>query len=218
MMEPPTTPALAILLDLDRTLVDLQSFTDYSAALADVEALVGAWSDADVPDTDWDRPTQACMAVLHSLLGDPRWREVSEAIASHERAAIPQSRPMPTVLDELDRLARLPTAVVTLLPVDVATQVLVANGIGVGPGAPVDLIVGRDPVIRPKPEPDGVLAACRRLGASPGESVMIGDSTWDAEAARRAGVGFVGVPADAFDDGTRTAPTLADALDLVLGQ
>ena len=62
-----------LLLDLDRTLVDLQSFTDYSAALADVRTLVGEWSDADVPETDWDRPTQACMSVLHSLLGDPRW-------------------------------------------------------------------------------------------------------------------------------------------------
>jgi phosphoglycolate phosphatase-like HAD superfamily hydrolase len=217
-MDPLPVPARAILLDLDRTLVDLQSFTDYAAALADVQALVGGWDAADVPDTDWDRPTQACMAVLHSLLGDPRWREVSEAIASHERAAIPQSRPMPTVLDELDRLAGLPTAVVTLLPVDVATQVLVENGIGVGPGTPVDLIVGRDAVIRPKPEPDGVLAACRRLGVPPEQSVMIGDSTWDAEAAGRAGVGFVGVPAAAFDPSTRTVSTLASALDLVLRQ
>ena len=209
-------PVRAILLDLDRTLVDLQSYTDYAAALADVRALVGGWDEADVPDTDWDRPTQSCMAVLHSLLGDPRWEEVSEAIAVHERAAIPRSRPMPTVLDVQGRLAGLPTAVVTLLPVDVATQVLAAHGLGVGPEAAVDLIVGRDPVIRPKPEPDGVLAACERLGARPEATAMIGDSTWDAEAARRAGVGFVGVPADAFDGGTRTAPTLADALDLVL--
>jgi phosphoglycolate phosphatase len=208
----------AILLDLDRTLVDLQSFTDYAAALTDVQSLIGGWDPADVPDTDWDRPTQACMAVLHALLGDPRWRDVSESIAAHERAAIPRSRPMPTVLDELDRLAGLPTAVVTLLPVDVARQALVENGIGVGPGAPVDLIVGRDPDIRPKPAPDGVLAACRRLGASPATSVMIGDSTWDAEAARRAGVGFVGVPVHAFDDGTRTAPTLADALHVAIGE
>lgn len=32
----------AVLFDLDRTLVELQTYTDYVVALADVEALVGA--------------------------------------------------------------------------------------------------------------------------------------------------------------------------------
>ena len=46
------TDTHALLLDLDRTLVDLQSFTNYAAALADVQELVGEWSDVDVPMTD----------------------------------------------------------------------------------------------------------------------------------------------------------------------
>jgi phosphoglycolate phosphatase-like HAD superfamily hydrolase len=209
--------ARALLLDLDRTLVDLQSFTDYAAALADVEVLVGAWSDADVPDTDWDRPTQACMSVLHAVLGDPRWHEVSAAIAVHERAAIPRSHPMPTVLESVDRLAEVPTAVVTLLPVDVASDTLLANGIGVGPGQAIDVVIGRDPVIRPKPEPDGVLRACRLLEVEPGAAVMIGDSTWDAEAADRAGVAFIGVPPAAFAPQRRTADTLAQAVRAAIG-
>ena len=65
----------ALLLDLDRTLVDLQSFTNYSAALADVQDLVGEWSDVDVPTTDWDRATMSCMSVLHAFFGDARWRQ-----------------------------------------------------------------------------------------------------------------------------------------------
>ena len=99
-----------LLLDLDRALVDLPSFTDYATALADVRAIVGSWDDADVPDTDWDRPTQACMAVLHSLLGDPRWVAVSDVIAVHERAAIPAGVVMPTVLEVLDLLRPSPWA------------------------------------------------------------------------------------------------------------
>jgi len=217
-MEPPTKPARAILLDLDRTLVDLQSFTDYATALADVEAIVGAWPDADVPETDWERPTQACMAVLHSLLGDPRWHEVSATIAVHERAAIPMSHPMPTVPESIDGLAGVPTAVVTLLPVDVATEALVAHGIGVGPGRAIDLVVGRDAVIRPKPEPDGILAACRRLGVPSGDAVMIGDSSWDAGAADRAGAAFIGVPPAAFGADRLTADTFAEAVRLVTGE
>lgn len=211
-------PVRAILLDLDRTLVDLQSSTDYAAALADVQTLVGRWDAADVPDTDWTGPTQACMSLLHSLLGDPRWHEVSAAIAVHERAAIPQSVPMPTVPETVERLLGLPTAVVTLLPVDVATDVLVVNGIGVGPGQPIDLVVGRDAAIRPKPEPDGLLAACRRLGVPAQDAVMIGDSSWDAGAADRAGVAFIGVPPAAFGPDRHTTETFADAVRLAMGE
>ncbi len=209
-----------LLLDLDRTLVDLQSYTDYSAALADVERLLGTWNDAEVPDTDWDRPTQACMAVLHSKLGDPRWHEVSSAIAVHERAAIAQSVTMPTVSGTLDVLSRMRVAVVTLLPADVATEVLIAHGIGVGVGQPVDLVVGRDASIRPKPWPDGLLAACDRLGGAAADATMIGDSSWDEEAARRAGIPFIGVPSSptGFPPGVVVAPTFVEAVDRTLAE
>ena len=83
------TSLSVLLLDLDRTLVDLQSYTNYAAALADVQALVGEWSDVDVPTADWDRATMSCMSVLHAFFGDARWSRISETIARHERAAIP---------------------------------------------------------------------------------------------------------------------------------
>jgi len=204
----------AVLLDLDRTLIDLQSFTDYEAALEDVCALVGSWQDSAVPETDWDRATMACMAVLHAFLDDPRWNDISRAIGLHEVAAIPQSHLMPTVAECASTFAALPTAVVTLLPADVATAVLDFHGLTVG--REIDMVVGRDPKIRPKPEPDGVLEACRRLGVQPVDAVMIGDSTWDATAAMSAGTGFVGVPPDGFDPAIQsqihTAPTMRAAL------
>jgi phosphoglycolate phosphatase len=207
-----------LLLDLDRTLVDLQSFTDYTAALADVRAIVGSWDDADVPDTDWDRPTQACMAVLHSLLGDPRWAAVSDAIAVHEWAAIPAGVVMPTVMDVLDLLRPVPVAVVTLLPPDVAREALVARGIAVGPGEPVDVVLGRDARVRPKPWPDALLAACDRLGGRVADATMVGDATWDQEAAARAGAGFIGVPSSTagFAPGVPVARTFAEAVRLVV--
>lgn len=207
-----------LLLDLDRTLIDLQSFTDYSTALEDVRALLGEWHGVDVPETDWDRPTQACMAVLHALLGDPRWPAVSDAIAVHERAAMSRAVVMPTVPDVLGLLRPVRVAVVTLLHPDVAHQVLVTHGIGVGGGEPVDLVVGRDPVIRPKPWPDGLLAACEQLGADPGLVTMVGDSSWDQEAASSAGASFIGVPSSSasFPPGIPQAPTFAAAIRRVL--
>jgi len=211
------TAPRAVLLDLDRTLIDLQSFTNYEAALHDVRQLVGSWSDAEVPDTDWDKATMACMSVLHSLLGDPRWVEVSDAISVHERAAIAQSHLMPTVAGCRPMLLEVPTAVVTLLPADVAIAVLDYHDLDIG--KEIDVVVGRDPLIRPKPEPDGVLEACRVLGVEPTSAVMIGDSTWDAQAAIAAGADFIGVPADGFDEQmrmrTKTSKSMAGALALL---
>jgi HAD superfamily hydrolase (TIGR01509 family) len=49
-----------------------------------------------------------------------------------------------------------------------------------------------------KPEPDLVVAAVEKAGG--GDAVMVGDSTWDCEAAKRAGVAAVGVLTGGFSD------------------
>jgi HAD superfamily hydrolase (TIGR01549 family) len=51
-------------------------------------------------------------------------------------------------------------------------------------------------VERTKPEPDLVVAAIEKAGGGP--AVMIGDSTWDCEAAKRAGVPTVAVLTGGF--------------------
>ncbi|HEX7055408.1 MAG TPA: phosphoglycolate phosphatase [Burkholderiales bacterium] len=50
-----------------------------------------------------------------------------------------------------------------------------------------DAVVAADQVGRRKPDPEPFLHACRELGASPGEAVVIGDSANDAQGARAAG-------------------------------
>jgi HAD superfamily hydrolase (TIGR01509 family) len=57
-----------------------------------------------------------------------------------------------------------------------------------------------DDVERSKPDPDAVSAALRRLGASPREAVMIGDTPYDVEAARRAGVDCIGFRCGGWGD------------------
>jgi phosphoglycolate phosphatase len=212
-------PSRILLLDLDRTLVDLQTHTDYARALIDASGLAGEVEQRSVPDTDWDRPTQACMSLLNSLAGSPQWSTVSAAVARHERAAIPMATAMPTVLDTLPILREHRTAVVTLLPADVSIEVLTACGIDVGPGAAIDLVVGRDPSMRPKPHADGLHAACLLLGRPISEAVMIGDSTWDRDAAAAAGAGFIGVPLTAglLGPGVAEAATFAEAVSRALG-
>jgi len=124
-------PLEAILFDVDRTLVDVQSYTDYSAALAEVDEVVGKWGHADVPATSWDRPTLACMEALFSLSGSPRWQELSDLIEVYELAAVPQSVPMPGLTRAMASVQGLRTAAVTLLPSGATGQVLARHAIGV---------------------------------------------------------------------------------------
>lgn len=195
----------AVLFDLDRTLVDVQSYTDYAAALADVEAIIGSWQDRPTPPTGWDGPTRRCMGVLVSLSGDPRWQRISDVIERHELAAISRSVAMPG----LDRFASLeiPMAVVTLLPPGAARRTLDHHGID------ITTLVGRRSDLAPKPAADQLLAACAELGVEPAGAVMVGDSTWDQVAAQAAGCDFIGLTNGAlseFPPGTMLADGLAD--------
>ena len=68
-----------------------------------------------------------------------------------------------------------------------------------------DVIVGGEDVSRHKPDPEGLLAAIGRLGGSPSNTLYVGDSVTDAEAAKRARVPFIAVlngvtPREAFED------------------
>jgi phosphoglycolate phosphatase len=69
--------------------------------------------------------------------------------------------------------------------------------------APFAAIVGGEDVTAHKPDPESLRLAMERLGVQPEETLYVGDSVTDAEAARRAGVSFVAVlsgttPSEAF--------------------
>ena len=200
--------------DCDRTLVDLQNFTDYAAALEDLRTLLDGWSEFDVLDADWDAPTLECMAILVALSHDDRWPAASAAVASRERAAIPRSRAMPGLGRAREACADVPYAVVTLLPSDVAREALAFHDFA------ADLTVGRDPRIRAKPHGDGLLVAAERLGVPASSCVMIGDSSWDCVAAADAGMPFIGVPASpgAFGADVEVADSLLDAIARARGR
>lgn len=48
-------------------------------------------------------------------------------------------------------------------------------------------VISRESPYRPKPHPDGILAAARELGAEPGEILVVGDFVFDVEAGAAAG-------------------------------
>lgn len=63
-----------------------------------------------------------------------------------------------------------------------------------GVGDQLDALVSADDGLANKPAPDMLLRVCEELNVAPADSIMVGDSVADMEAARRAGVGLrVGV-------------------------
>jgi HAD superfamily hydrolase (TIGR01509 family) len=58
-----------------------------------------------------------------------------------------------------------------------------------------------DDAARSKPDPDILAAALKKLGLPAAKCVLVGDSPYDAQAARSAGIAFVGVRCGGWADG-----------------
>lgn len=78
-------------------------------------------------------------------------------------------------------------AIVTSKKSDVAIKNIKQLGVM----AYIDVVVGSDKVVKPKPDPECVLTALELLGVPPSEythAIMIGDATFDIDAGKSAGV------------------------------
>ena len=91
----------------------------------------------------------------------------------------------PGVLAGLEAFKALgwPLACVTNKPTTFAEDLLRATGLD----SFFVLTLGGDAVARKKPDPLPLQLACRRIGVAPERTVMVGDSSNDAQAARAAG-------------------------------
>jgi phosphoglycolate phosphatase/AHBA synthesis associated protein len=131
-----------------------------------------------------------------------------EAFPRHAAATVwvdPAARPLLEAL----RAAGRRRAVVTNTLTPLARHVLEAAGL-----LPLlEVVACADQVPRAKPAPDLVLHACARLGVSPAEAWMVGDSRYDRGAAGAAGVRFVGLGLDG-DARIESLPELAPLLGL----
>ena len=57
----------------------------------------------------------------------------------------------------------------------------------------IDAITSADDADRTKPSPDIFAAAIRKVGAQPESTLVVGDTAWDIEAARRLGIDALGL-------------------------
>jgi beta-phosphoglucomutase len=99
-----------------------------------------------------------------------------------------------------------PTGLATMSYAEQATVVIATLGL-----APfLDVIVTRDEVSKPKPDPEIYRVCAERLKVAPGECVVIEDSQPGVEAAIAAGMSCVAVASELTRDGLHAQPPLAE--------
>ncbi len=195
-------PLRGVLLDVDGTLVD----SNDAHARAWVEAL--AERGVRVPREEVRRligmgGDKLLPAVAQIEDGSPE----AEAVGAR-RSEIFRERYLPALRafpGARDLVARMRAQGLTLVVATSAKRVELAPLLAVaGVADLLDGATSADDVARSKPDPDIVHAAVARSGHGAGELVMIGDTPYDVEAARRAGVRVVAVRCGGWDDAALT--------------
>jgi HAD superfamily hydrolase (TIGR01549 family) len=187
-----TPPRVALLFDLDGTLVD----NVYQHVLAWREAFEQVGIELAV----WRIHRQIGMsgglfvnALMREIGHQVTAKEVERIQRLHREAynrQVHDVRPLPGARDLLAYLSQMkvPHAIATSGYIETAQHTL--KVLEVGPDVP---IVTRDQVAHAKPDPDLFLAAAERLGRPIRDCIVVGDSVWDQLAARRAWALSVGL-------------------------
>ena len=185
----------AAILDIDGTLVD----TNYHHTIA----WYRAFRQHEILLPIWRIHRQIGMGgdqLVTALAGEQVDRQHGDDIRAAEKALylalIDEVEPIPGARDFLVELKQAGHTVVLASSakadeVDHYLTLLGARGLVDGWTTSAD-------VDATKPEPDLVVAAIKKAGG--GDAVMVGDSTWDCEAAKRAGVETVAVLTGGFSE------------------
>ncbi|MEV1147184.1 HAD-IA family hydrolase [Micromonospora sp. NPDC049799] len=175
------TPLTGLVFDMDGTLIE-----SHAAVPAAYRATVLAGGGREHTDEEIiaGYSLGAPVDLLSALLGRRATEEDMARYHQELAAAADRVTVYPGVADLLAEAARrVPVGLFTGASAEAARILLGRTGLA----EHVAVIVGGDEVDRPKPDPEGVLLACRRLDVAPGQIAYVGDSPLDLGAARGAG-------------------------------
>ena len=200
-------PIRALLLDLDGTLTDTNAA--HTAAYADAFADAGY----EVP---YDAIRRAIglgsEKLVPALIGEEAYAKDGDRILRRtgkrfeEIATSEAFRPLPgaELLLTVARQRALRTALCTASLAEELDLMFESMGHDLRPN--LDVVTTSSDVEEQKPAPDVLHVAMERLELPPVACVLVGDTIYDAEAAARGGVAFIGVTTGAW-----TADELRDA-------
>jgi phosphoglycolate phosphatase len=189
-------PLAAVLFDLDGTLLD--TVKDIASALnrtmlefgcnllaeGDVRRMIGRGSSILI-ERALTQQQRACDAATQEAMLARFFHHYGELEELNEDTA----QPFAGAAELLHTLhdAGLRAAVVTNKQHRFAAALLKRLGLA----GWVDIVIGGDTCARRKPDPQPLLFACESLKVPPAESLMVGDSVNDVQAARAAGIPVV---------------------------
>ena len=204
-----------VLFDLDGTVIDTGSIILASMRHAAETVIGGSYTDEQLMAAVGGPGLEAQMHALDPERVDELvrvYREHNEPL--HDTISVFEG--MPAVLDELrDRGHRL--GIVTAKrrrTVDLAFARVPIEHL-------FETVVGGDETERSKPDPQPLELALERLGASPDQAAYVGDSPFDMQAAKAAGLYAIGVSwgrihtADKLSDADIVIHEANELLDLV---
>jgi HAD superfamily hydrolase (TIGR01509 family) len=195
----------AILFDLDGVLIE--SYAVWFHLLNHTARALGY--PAITPELYRESWGQSTLADRDRFFPEHSVEEVESFYQQHyfehlEHLAVPEE--VPDLFRRL-REERIATAVVT------NTQKSLATSIVERAGATPDVVVGGGDAPRGKPSPDSLLLAASLLNVASQEAWMVGDTAFDRDAARDAGMWFVGVRMN----GDERVEAVGAILDLISG-
>jgi HAD superfamily hydrolase (TIGR01549 family) len=176
----------AVIFDVDGTLVD----TNYLHTLAWARGFREAGETVS-------------MSAIHRLIGMGSDQLVEELINHESEEAsdghtaqfeklMPEIQPFPCAAEILDEVHKRGAKVVLASSASEDELDAMLEAIGPVDGS-IDHIVKKDDVEESKPEPDIFRAAIEGADLDPGASLVVGDTVWDIEAAKKCDLRVVGI-------------------------
>jgi pyrophosphatase PpaX len=190
-----------VLFDLDGTVIDSGAIILASMRHAAETVVGGSWADHELMKTVGGPGLEAQMLALDPGRVDELvrvYREHNEPLHATLECCAGMDDALATLRDRGHRLG-----IVTAkrrLTVDLAFARLPIEQL-------FETVVGGDETEHHKPHPEPLLLALERLGASPADAAYVGDSPFDMQAAKAAGLYAIGVSWGRI----HTADKLADA-------
>ena len=128
-------------------------------------------------------PTLVARTLGNGATEDEREQALKFFLAHYEAHKLDATCPYPGVAEALKELRGFPMAVLTNKPVRVSRRILE----GLGLAKYFRTVYGGNSFATKKPDPLGARKIVEELGATAGETMMVGDSEVDVQTARNAG-------------------------------